>query len=191
MEEVVPNGLSLSLDDLISKNRSEQRRPRSSGPRGGGFSRHDGPQRGFQERRHDDRQQHFGADRRRPHHHHQGEERRGPRPPPPPPPPRSNPAQYRRDQKCFLEEATGTVVFKFKATELVRITPAGDITLDAAGRYNVSVVCISTAHPPARSHAFFENPCAGFVGRLLTSRCLCRTSCWRPSTTLSTPLASA
>lgn len=51
---------------------------------------------------------------------------------------------YKRNQQCFLEESTGTIVFKFHNSELVRITPQGDITLNTDGHFRV------------RSHSIFD-----------------------------------
>jgi hypothetical protein len=112
-----PEGLSLSLDDIISQQKKAERRParreeRGPGPDrrsggGGGRGGGRGGGGGF-------RDGGFGRD---------GGGRGGEAPR----------GGYRSDQRCFLEQGTGTVVFSFRRREVVRVTPAGDVTIDAGG----------------------------------------------------------
>ncbi|GAB4823212.1 hypothetical protein N2152v2_010258 [Parachlorella kessleri] len=45
------------------------------------------------------------------------------------------PDAYRRYQSCFIEEPSGDVVFRLKETDIVRVSPSGDITLTTGGWY--------------------------------------------------------
>jgi hypothetical protein len=45
---------------------------------------------------------------------------------------------YREFQRCYVENESGIVVFKYRGGHLVRITPEGEITLNANGFHNVS-----------------------------------------------------
>lgn len=100
-----PAGLDLSLDDIIATSRTEKKnRLRDRGGR-------------RYEERGDDFEQ--GAPRRhRPRVQQQQQVHR---------------QSYRENQSCFVDEA-GTTIFQFHKSELVRITPVGDITLNADGK---------------------------------------------------------
>lgn len=119
MEDAEPQGLNLSLDDIIKQSRNQggvkhhpRAPPRDHGDRGGGGG---GPT----------RRRHTGP----PPRADRGGFHGGPAP-------RSRGFDYRSRQKCFIEEDTGTVVFEYRGVPIVRITPAGDVTLDCAGYHN-------------------------------------------------------
>lgn len=59
----------------------------------------------------------------------------GPGPPPP-----------MQDQQVFLEEESGDVVMVYKQTDIVRIAPSGDITLNTGGWYTVGC-CVFLSFP--------------------------------------------
>lgn len=54
-----------------------------------------------------------------------------------------------QDQRCFLDNDTGDVVVQYKSTEIVRVAPSGDITLNTDGWFNVGAL-FSRSFPSLR-----------------------------------------
>ncbi|PRW59806.1 microtubule-associated Asp [Chlorella sorokiniana] len=141
-----PEGLGLSLDDIIARQQQKQqgggygkqRRGRQDGQQqqqqewrgrnqrggsgarggGGGGGVRQGDQWGRPQQQQQQQQQHYNL-RQQPQQQRQVED----------------PTAYRRQQSCWQED-DGSVIFRFRQTKLVTIDPAGNITLDAGGHYN-------------------------------------------------------
>jgi hypothetical protein len=45
-----------------------------------------------------------------------------------------------QDLTCFVDEATSDVIVRYHQTDIVRVTPNGDITLTTGGYHTVSLV---------------------------------------------------
>lgn len=141
-----PEGLGLSLDDIIARQQQKQqgggygkqRRGRQDGQqqegrgrqqrggggggaRGGGGGGRQGEQWG-RPQQYQQPQQHYNL------RHQQQQPLQQPQQ-------MEDPTAYRRHQSCWQED-DGSVIFRFRQTNLVTIDPAGNITLNAHGYYN-------------------------------------------------------
>ncbi|KAL4859335.1 hypothetical protein ACK3TF_001072 [Chlorella vulgaris] len=121
-----PFGLHLSLDDLISKQNTQQREQNSgygkqqrSGRSGG---RHHTQQGGRGGRSQGGRSQGgHGSGRTQQQQPRQQQD-------------------YHTMQSCYQEEGDGDYVFRYRSTDVVRIDAAGNITLQSGGHYNAGTL---------------------------------------------------
>jgi hypothetical protein len=110
-----PVGLSLSLDDIITKGRGEEGGGRFFPRRGRFFAR--GPD-----------NHGMNADGNDGHGPHRTPRR-----------PQQFNKDYRLAQSCFMNES-GATVFKYHASELVTINSAGDITINTDGHHGATTL---------------------------------------------------
>lgn len=167
MEDGEPAGLGMSLDDLISKQKtaggkSKEPSQRAKQERGG--KRRSGRGGGQQQREYQQQQQFQQPYRQQqqqawhPYTHPsqqqwlpfpqqqllrqpvlQQQHSRKPQQPQQLQQPKG-PEGYRKEQQCNLEEGSGDVVVRYQGAEIVRVSPAGDVQLSAEGQYEAGTL---------------------------------------------------
>ena len=122
MDTSEPQGLDLSLDDMIKSTGPKRRYESRSGDARRSRSRSPPPPPSYRPRgRH--HHPHPHPREGRPHYNNgPGHHRPHPRPQ----------HSYKDDQHCFIHNISGNVIFKYRGKPIITVNPAGDITLNTS-----------------------------------------------------------